>query len=88
MAAYFGDGNGDQSLQRPGRHPAAAHHRAAQYGFLAYPLADPNLLADITLNGQLQGNDVTSIQRAIVQIAVANIPPLPAELPAPRARCA
>src|SRR5207253_6278468 len=46
-------------------------------GFSFYPLADPHLLADITLNSQLQSNDVSNIQRAIVQIAVANIPALP-----------
>ena len=48
-------------------------------------MADPVLIADATLNGRIQSNDTTNIRRAIGQIAVPNIPPLPTGLPAPAA---
>ena len=83
VAAYFGDANGDRQYNAPDAILTQRVIVQINSGFLLYPLADPKLLSDITFNGELQGNDVTSIQRAIVQIPVANIPPLPTDLTPP-----
>jgi hypothetical protein len=57
----------------------------ANTGFSAYQLADPVLIADITLNGLIQSNDTTNIRRASGQVTVPNIPPLPTGLTPPAA---
>ena len=46
----------------------------------AYPLIDPVVVADISLNGQLQANDTTSLLRVISQVGSPNVPPLPGTL--------
>lgn len=77
LAAYFGDASGDQSYNAP---DATATQRlivGSNTGFAAYQLADPYLVADITGNGQVQSDDVTQIQRAIVGLSTPQIPPHP-----------
>ena len=44
---------------------------------VAFQQLDPRLLADVTLNQAIQANDTTGIQRAIGQVPVNTIPPLP-----------
>src|SRR5262249_46364797 len=65
VAAYFGDTNGSQTYNSPDATLAQRIIVGTNTGLAAYQLADPYLIADITSNGTVQGNDVTLIQRAI-----------------------
>ena len=81
IAAYFGDTNADQTYDTPDVTLEQRYIGLINDGFPAFPLADPVLIGDITLNGQIQANDTTSIQRAIGLVNVPNIPPLPTGIP-------
>ena len=84
IAAYFGDTNDDQSYSTPDVTLEQRLIGLINNGFPAFPLADPVLIGDITLNGQIQANDTTSIQRVIGLVNVPNVPALPTGLaPAP-----
>jgi len=77
IAAYFGDANGSQTYNAPDATLAQRVIVGTSSGLLVYQLADPNLIIDISANGLLQSNDVTLIQRAIVDLPVDEIPALP-----------
>ncbi len=84
IAAYFGDTNDDQSYNTPDVTLEQRYIGLINNGFPAFPMADPNLIGDITLNGLIQANDTTSIQRVVGLVNVPNIPALPTGLaPAP-----
>jgi hypothetical protein len=76
LAAYFGDANGSRSYNSPDATLTQRLIAQLTDGLSGYPLVDPKLLTDITLNGRLQANDTTSIQRVITQIPVSNVPAL------------
>jgi len=78
VAAYLGDGNGNQHYNAPDATFAQRIIVGLTSGLPAYPLADPLLLLDVLGNGLLQSNDVTLIQQAIVGLANSEIPLLPA----------
>ena len=80
VAAFIGDTNGDGWYNSPDATLTRRIIGQMNTGFGAYVLADPVLFADITSNGIIQSNDTTAIRRAIGQIAVPDIPPLPGEL--------
>ena len=50
----------------------------ADAGFEAYPLVDPVLVADITMNGQVTVQDATRLLQEVVGADRPEIPPLPA----------
>jgi len=81
IAAYFGDANGSQTYNTPDATFTQRIIVGLDTGLAAYQLADPNLVVEISGNGQLQSNDVTLIQQAIVGIANAEIPPWPGMSP-------
>jgi uncharacterized delta-60 repeat protein len=85
VAAFFGDANGDGTYNSPDATLVRRIIGQANTGLAAYQLADPELIADISLNGFIQSNDTTNIRRVIGQMAVPNIPLLPEGLvrPAP-----
>ncbi len=83
VAAYFGDTSGDQSYDSPDVTLEQRLIGLKNTGFSAYRLIDPVLLGDITLNGQIQANDTTSIQRVIGLVNVPTVPPLPVGLSPP-----
>jgi hypothetical protein len=87
VAAYFGDTNGSGTYNAPDitllQRLIAGF--AGTTGFSAYQLADPVLIADISLNGRLQANDTVQVQRQVVGVAVPNIPALPTGLTPPPA---
>jgi hypothetical protein len=85
VAAFFGDTSGDRSYNSPDATLVRRVIGQVNTGFSAYPLADPVLIADITLNGRIQSNDTTNIRRANGQAAVPNIPPLPSVATPPEA---
>jgi len=85
IAAFLGDANGSGSYNSPDTTLVRRIIGQVNTGFGAYQLADPVLLADITLNDRIQGNDTTSIRRLIGQVPVANVPPLPTGLTPPPA---
>jgi len=77
LAAFYGDASGSQSYNAPDATAVQRLIVGASSGFLSYPLADPHLIAEVSGNGLVQSNDVTLIQRAIVGLPAAEIPPLP-----------
>lgn len=77
IAAYFGDANGSQSYNAPDATLAQRLIVGSNTGLSAYQLADPYLVVDITSNGQVQSDDVTQIQRAIVGLSTPEIPVFP-----------
>ena len=83
VAAFFGDTNASKTYNAPDA--TLVQRQIAQIvdGFSGYQLADPVLIADITLNGRLQANDTTSIQRVITQTPIANVPALPTGITPP-----
>jgi len=83
VAAYFGDTSGDQTYSTPDVTLEQRLIGLINNGFPAYPSVDPVLIGDITLNGLIQANDTTSIQRLIGLVNVPNVPALPVGLPAP-----
>jgi hypothetical protein len=85
VAAFFGDTSGDGAYNSPDATLVRRVIGQVNTGFSAYQLADPVLIADITLNGRVQSNDTTNIRRAIGLVAVPNIPPLPTGLTPPAA---
>jgi hypothetical protein len=85
IAAFLGDTNGDGWYNSPDATLTRRVIGQVNTGFAAYQLADPVLIADITLNGLIQSSDTTGIRRAIGLMAVPNIPPLPSELVIPAA---
>ncbi|NQV25187.1 MAG: VCBS repeat-containing protein [Rhodopirellula sp.] len=85
IAAFFGDANGSRTYNSPDTTLTQRLISQINDGLPAYPLADPTLITDITLNGRLQANDTTSIQRVITQIPVANVPELPVGITPPAA---
>jgi predicted outer membrane repeat protein len=85
VAAFFGDTNGSRTYNNPDVTLVQRLIGQINTGFSAYQLADPLLLADITLNGKLQANDTVSIQRLIGQVPVVNVPALPAGITPPTA---
>jgi len=76
VAAYLGDTNGSQSYNAPDATLMQRLIVGGNTGFVAYPLADPRIVADISSNGLIQANDVTYVQRAIVGFHDPEIPPL------------
>ena len=85
IAAYFADANASRTYNSPDTTLAQRLIAQINDGLPSYPLADPALIVDITLNGRVQANDVASIQRVITQIAVANVPEIPAGITPPAA---
>jgi hypothetical protein len=83
VAAYFGDTNGSGFYNSPDSGLVRRIIGQLNTGLAAYALADPMLIADITLNGVIQSNDTTSIRRAIGGILVPNIPALRPDLDMP-----
>jgi methionine-rich copper-binding protein CopC len=77
VAALFGDTNGDGRYNSPDVTLVRRIIGQMQTGLPAYQLADPMLIADLTLNDRLQSADTTSLRRVIGQVPVANVPPLP-----------
>lgn len=77
VAAYFGDANGDHGYNSPDATFAQRIIVGLDTGLAVYRLADPILIVDITHNGQIQSDDVTQIQRAIVGLATTEIPANP-----------
>jgi hypothetical protein len=83
IAAFFGDTNGSGTYNSPDTTLVRRIIGQVITGLSAYQLADPILLADITLNGAIQSSDTTSIRRVIGQLPVANVPSLPIGLTPP-----
>jgi hypothetical protein len=83
IAAYFGDANADQAYNSPDATFAQRVIVGSDTGLAAYQLADPYLIVDINRNGQVQSDDVTQIQRAIVGLSTPEIPSHPGLSPAP-----
>jgi len=77
VAAYFGDANGSQSYNSPDATQAQRIIVGIDSGIATFKLVDPRLIVDINENGQIQSDDVTLIQRAIVGLSVPPIPGLP-----------
>lgn len=80
VASYFGDASASQTYNAPDATLVQWLIVGMISGFGAYRLADPFVVADVTGNGQLQSNDVTAIQRAIVGLFDDQIPPLSGSL--------
>jgi hypothetical protein len=85
VAAFFGDNNGSRTYNAPDVTLVQRLIGQINTGFSAYQLADPLLLADITLNGKLQASDTVGLQRLIGQVPVANVPALPSGITPPAA---
>ena len=85
VAAFFGDAQGGMQYQSADTILVRRTIGQLQTGLTAYPMVDPVLLADISLNGQIQSNDTTAIRRVIgKQMSVPNIPALPEGLDPPQ----
>jgi hypothetical protein len=83
VAAFLGDTDGDGTYNSPDASLVRRIIGQVNTGFAASPMVDPVLIADITQNNVIQSNDTTGVRRAIVQIAVPHIPPLPTGLDPP-----
>jgi hypothetical protein len=85
IAAFLGDTNGDGWYNSPDATLTRRIIGQINSGLGAYALADPVLLADITLNGLIQSSDTTGIRRAIGLVPVPYLPALPEGLVMPTA---
>ena len=83
LAAYFGDTSGDGSYNSPDTTLVRRLIGQVQTGLVAYPLADPMLVAHVSPSGSIGSTDTTRIRRVIGQIPVAEIPSLPVGLTPP-----
>jgi len=88
VAAFLGDTNGDGWYNSPDATLTRRIIGQINTGFSAYRLADPVLIADITLDGLIQSNDTTAIRRAIGLVPVPYLPALPEGLAMPGAAAA
>jgi hypothetical protein len=78
VAAYPGELNGNQAYNGPDTSFAQQFIlNQATFGLAAYPLTDPLILADINNSGNVQGNDVSQIQRLILNLSSPFVPPIP-----------
>ena len=77
MAAYFGDTSGDGTLGSLDSVLLTRVASTADSGFAAYPLVDPDLIADINGDGTINSQDGVFLGRAINNTAVTQIPSLP-----------
>ncbi len=77
VVAYFGDTSGDGTLGSLDSVLLTRVASTADSGFAAYPLVDPNLIADINGDGKINSQDGVFLGRAINDTAVPQIPPLP-----------
>lgn len=83
VAAFFGDANGSGTYNSPDTTLVRRIIGQINTGLSAYPLVDPVVITDITLNGAIQSSDTTSIRRVIGQTPVANVAALPTGLTPP-----
>jgi hypothetical protein len=86
VAAFLGDGNGGGGYDSPDATLVRRIIGQLNTGLLAYQLADPRLIVDVTGNGYIQANDTTNIRRVNGLASVPYIPALPSELTMPTAR--
>ena len=83
VAAYLGDTSGDGAYTTQDVTLEQRQIGLINSGFGFFKMTDPVLIGDPALNGQIEANDTTLIQRVIGQISVPNIPALPTGLTAP-----
>lgn len=81
LVSYLGDASGNAGLSSADATLAFRQAIGEPIGFTAYPLADPELIADIDGNGRISSTDATRILQEVIGLDQAAIPPLPANPP-------